>query len=85
MTFCCFQKFHCIRVSNKMSIVNKSLEANDGIDERLYRIKWLVCCGIHHSNLVHLSQALVTIGDWMNTFLLGAPRSYFFMGRLGVF
>jgi hypothetical protein len=72
-----------------MVVVNKSLkvdDGNDGNDEGLQRIKWLVCCGIHHSDLVNLSQASVThCWGWMSTFLLGAPNSYCFMGRLGVF
>jgi hypothetical protein len=46
-----------------MLINNKNLETNDENDVRLQKIKWLVCCGVHYSNLVHLSQTLLTIGD----------------------
>jgi len=46
-----------------MFVFNKTLKADGGANERLLRIKWLVNCGIHHSNLVYLNQTFVTIGD----------------------
>jgi hypothetical protein len=64
-----------------ISVCIESLGTNDGGDEMLWRIMWLVSCRFHYSNLVYLSQTIVIIGEVWVPLFVGSLNIHLFHGK----
>jgi len=62
---------------------SESLVTDDGSDDKLQRIDVAGQLWDSYSNSIHLNQTIVIVGLGLNTWLLGAPKQWLSMGRLG--